>query len=129
MKYRAGGRSGTRSGSWSGSKWTNQNLYDPGDTEVDQASNRYHRHIEAAGDLYVIVEAPHPDFLTPFNEQDIRASLARVPDEFTRDLQCVIALKANRKQARSVNNQYAYGRYLEGKIFLHPFQELGLTNH
>jgi hypothetical protein len=121
VKYRKGYRSGPRSGSRSRSKWTNQNLYDPGDTEVEQALSRYRRQIENIDQLCVIVETPHQDFLTPFSEEDIRGSLARVPAEFTKDLQCVVVLKASRKQARSANNQYAYGRYFEGKIFLHPF--------
>lgn len=115
------GYRGKRSGLWSATKWTNKNRFDPGDVEIGQVVTRYFNRIYRNDELAIIKRPTHPAFLCPISETDIRESLEAVPKRFVTGLAAVIVLGGSRKQEKMFKNTFAYGRYFDGVIIIHPF--------
>lgn len=119
-RYSIGVR-GIRSGQWSSSKWTNTNEFDPSSIELNTVWEKYRDRILNTPDLTVIVQPLHADFVLPIDEMSVRKTLEAVPSEFLTDLAGVVSLGGSKKQEKTFNNLFSYGRYLSNVIFLHPF--------
>lgn len=118
-KTNIGGKKG-RSGAWSESKWTNQNRFDVFDLEIDRAVDRYRREIERTDRLAIVVEHPHPDFISPVKKHHIIETIRSIPEDFTRGVKSIIVLRGTRRQAAQ-NSGQVYGLYWENMIFLYPY--------
>lgn len=118
---RKSARRAPRTGAWARSKWTNLSAHDLGDTEIFKAMEKYGSKIEDPEQLTLIVQDPSKHFVCPLTKGDIAAALESVPGKYREGLLSVVMLSGSTGQARMAKSDFAYGRYLDGKIFLHPF--------
>jgi hypothetical protein len=122
MRYQHQPGKGPRSNAYSDSRFTHWTEFHPWDGAVKRAfwtycaSARYQDRR-----LHVQVSDPHPDFVRPVNENDIRAALATVPADYTADLRAVFVLSGSKKQARVARRLFCWGTYWRRCIFLAPF--------
>lgn len=112
---------GIRSVPWAKSKRTNQTIFDPGDIEIGQVISKHYDKIYDKRSLTIIEQPTHPAFLMPMDKASVRKALKAVPKRFTLGLTAVILLSGSRKQEKAFKGNFAFGRYSEGVIFIHPF--------
>lgn len=121
---------GTRTGSWAESKFTNLSKFDPGDTEIDRVSSQHYQEIFVKDGMVVVMKPIHPKFILPLTEQCIRATIDSIPAEFTSGLKGVVTLGGSRKQEQVFRSIFAYGKYFNGAIWLHPYpKSFMVTNY
>lgn len=118
---------GTRKGSWSESKFTNLNKFDPGDTEIDRVFSKHYQEIFVKDGLAIVMKPIHSNFILPLTKQCIRATIESIPAEFTRGLKGVVTLGGSRKQERVFRSIFAYGRYFSESIWLHPYPKSSMV--
>ncbi len=103
-----------------GSPWT---AYDPYWLEAEHAYSEHCDRFPERSCSPRIIEYPcREEFLMPVTREEVRATLARVPAAFQRDLQAVFLLAGTRTQLKVVcGDLFSYGFYWADCIFLHPF--------
>lgn len=97
------------------------NKFDPGSTELHRTIMKYYNKIYLNDELSIIIRPTHPAFFNPITEIGIREIIADVPNKFTKDLAAIIVLAGSRKQEKVFQSLFAYGRYTENVIIIHPF--------
>lgn len=111
----------TRTGMWAESKGTNTNRFDPANIEIRKVVRKNFDRIYRKNGIVIFQQPTHPAFLLPVKELDIRSSLQAVPSEFTQGLAAVILLGGSKKQEQTFKQRFAYGRYDDRVIYLHPY--------
>ncbi|MDH3703395.1 MAG: hypothetical protein OEU46_19005 [Alphaproteobacteria bacterium] len=119
-KYSFGIR-GIRSGQWSQSKWTNTSKFDPGQIEIEKVISRFYNKIYNSAGITVIVLPTNPNFINPLNEENILKTLSTVPKNYTAGLAGILVLGGSKKQEKTFNSLFSYGRYRQDTIIIHPF--------
>lgn len=101
--------------------------FDPGDSELEAVIRKFEANATSVPAPAIIAEPLHKDFIAPASAGDVRAQLDRVPAHFLRELKAVFILGGSNKQAQAFRAAFAYGRYIEGMIFLHAFPKERLS--
>jgi hypothetical protein len=112
---------GTRSNAYSASKFTNWRAFQPWFSAMDKAV-RTHRHEfpEGSGAPLVVVAEPHPDFVCPVTEAELKEVLASIPRTFTAGLKAVFVLAGSKKLAKVSRRLFCYGAYSMDCVCLTP---------
>jgi hypothetical protein len=117
---------------YSESKFTNWARFDPFALEINSIADKLRPDciftIQEDEEINIYSLEVQAGFIRPFNSQDVKEYLVKIPEEFLKGIGGIYLLGGTKKQKKaSFGSLFRYGCYWGRNIYLHAFPENRMT--
>ena len=112
---------------YSGSKVSNFMRFQPFYSATEKIYSKFCEEFENRGSPLIRIEPTHNELIFPVTQDDIEATLARIPSDYVDGIKAILVPSGSKKQIKVSKGLYRFGEYWQECIFLHPYPKVDMT--